>query len=408
MLIPSLLIPCLAWMGMVIGGDERDTINLWSGKKIHGRVLLELHDKILVQVGTIERWIERDQIFDLETVAKSHREILEALRTSDRDSVKDLVALARDSLEHNLPHESRLLYWRVLLRDATNAGAHRALGHKKRRGKWLVKEGRKWRSFESVKKARKSWKDAWDLRSEHFQVRCDTGLEGTLNTLFELEYFYATFYQLFQRDLELREVLEPIQVYVYRDQKQFPSLSNNIGAWYSVEEEILYTWMKDDGQPFALFHEGTHALMHEFTAGATRGQGQLPGWLNEAWAEYMQTVLVSERPGCADLRVGWINQTHLEMLYESREEHYGLHRVLNFKSSDFAASTKQNLKYAQSYALFAHMLDGSKEKYRQRFLGYLRDALAGKGQASTFRKIFAKDLEPIERLYTTTMGLRWK
>lgn len=408
MFIPTLLATCLALLPMVIGGDERDTIKLWSGKKIQGRVVLVLLDKILVQVGTVERWIERDKIAEFETVAKSHRKLLEDLRATDRDALGELAGLARSSLAGNLPHEARLLYLRILLRDPEHLEAHQALGHKKRRKLWMIKDGDKWRSFDSIKKTRKSWKDAWNLRSEHFQVRCDTGLDETLNTLFELEYFYDTFYQLFQRDLQMREVLEPIQVYVYRDQKQFPAISNNIGAWFSTTEEILYTWMQGDGQPFALFHEGTHALLHELAGGSTRGRGQMPGWLDEAWAEYMQTVLVVERPGCADLRVGWINQTHLELLHQSREEHYGLHRVLNFKDSDFAASTRQNLKYAQSYALFAHLLDGSQEKYRQRFLGYLHEALAGRGQASTFRKIFEKDLETIERLYTTTMGLRWK
>ena len=74
---------------------------------------------------------------------------------------------------------------------------------------------------------------------------------------------------------------------------------------------------------------------------------------------------------------------------------YTVQRLLNFKASDFAASSGQSMKYAQGYALFVHMLET--EEYRARFFDYLREAFAGKGQSSTFRKIFRKDLKAIEK-----------
>jgi hypothetical protein len=81
------------------------------------------------------------------------------------------------------------------------------------------------------------------------------------------------------------------------------------------------------------------------------------------------------------------------------EDPYGLHRVLNFKTDDFYASTKQREKYAQCYALFLFCLDGVDGQYRKPFFEYLREALAGQGQASTFRRIFRADLDLIEKAY---------
>ena len=62
-------------------------------------------------------------------------------------------------------------------------------------------------------------------------------------------------------------------------------------------------------------------------------------------------------------------------------------------------STKQRQKYAQCYALFLFCLEGIEGAYRAPLFEYLRTALKGQGQASTFRRIFRKDLDLIEEAY---------
>lgn len=108
----------------------------------------------------------------------------------------------------------------------------------------------------------------------------------------------------------------------------------------------------------------------------------------------MQTVVQRTGAGVAVLDA----HRHLQALRTARDL-YGLHRVLNFKDGDFQASSKQDLKDAQSYALFSYCLQGAGGRYRERFLAYLREALAGQGQASTCRRIFARDLDALEQAY---------
>ena len=397
MLTATALVTCLPAL-VAQSADERDVVHFDKGRSVRGRVVLELEDKIAVRIGSVERWISRDDIDRYQSVARAHREALDLLRQINQRSATELMELAKYCSMAGLEHEEALLYWKVLLLDPRHRDANVALGHREQELRWAVPVEGGWAELSQVDRARATWSTAWQLRSEHFRLRCDSGLETSVDTLFELEYFYLAFMELWQSELQLREITEPIQVYVYRDRDQFPSISGNIGAWFAPDENILYTYLEEGGQPYALFHEATHAVLYNMVGGSRRGAGSLPGWLDEGWAEYMETVVVRDRGGLASLRPGRVHPLH-PAAAQAIDKPYALHRVLNFKASDFGASTRQDLKYAQCYLLFAYLADGADKHYRQQFLEYLRAAVAGKGQASTFRKMFRRDLKRIERDY---------
>ncbi len=391
---PISLLCCAALVAQA--GDQRDTVTLTRGSAVEGRVLRVEADAVRVQVGSRVRTIPRDRIQSIDSVAQHHRQLLTALRRTDQASAAQLLELVEQCDTGRLEHEARLLCYRILLLDPDHPEANERLGHRDTGNGWRLPVAGRWLPLAVVEERRMRWNDAWQLRSEHFEVRCDRGLATTIRVLFELEYFYAGFYELWQRELELDELLTPATCYVYGDREQFPSASNNVGAWFSQSENVLYTWMQGDGRPFALFHEATHAVLYNLAGGSRSGRGRLPPWLDEALAEHMETVIVPVRPGIATLRPDRVHRGHLALVAESRDP-YSLQRVLNFNSSDYGASSKQRLKYAQSYALFHHMLTGAGGTYRDRFTQYLRDALAGRGQASTFKRIFARELTKIER-----------
>jgi hypothetical protein len=79
-----------------------------------------------------------------------------------------------------------------------------------------------------------------------------------------------------------------------------------------------------------------------------------------------------------------------------QNELYGVHRLLNMKSTDFSASSRQDTKYAQAWALFRYLFEHEDPALRAAFLDYLREAAAGQGQASTFRRIFARHEKVLE------------
>lgn len=379
------------------GPDRRDTVLLKGGRKVRGRIVLELKDRIIVQVGSREQSIPRSKIEGFDSLANSQRSLLRRFNES-ADSVSKFQELAKFCDRCQLTHEARLLHWRTLLDQPEHAGAHKALGHKLTKAGWRIPFAGGLRTLAKVEKMRSDWGKAWKLRSEHFEVRTDTGLRRALVTLFELENVYRFHYDLFQVDLELREMTEPMKAYIYKNRKQFPSLGTNMSAYFSSNENIIYTYTAVRGRPTGLFHEATHSILYNLTSGSRRGRGGIPAWMNEGWAEFNEAVMVPGKGGRVRLDLSRNIASHLREVQVTKTP-YGLHRVLNFKSDDFHASTKRGLKYAQSYALFLYMMNGEDGALLPGFIQYLRSALRGKGQASTFRRLFRKEFDAIEKLY---------
>ena len=379
------------------GKDDRDVIELISGKTVKGRVVLELEDVIFVRIGTSERKIKRSKIKEFSSVFRAQWKVLEKLKKPGRGTTKSLLALADNCRQNKLPHTERLFCWRALLIDPSNDEVNVRLGHKKRKGKWRIPGRGGALSFDRAVKVRSDWGKAWELRSEHYRVRSSSGLRMVIDTLFDLEYFYHYSLRLWQDVLELREVLEPMMINVYKDDHEYPSLSSTAGAYFQPAANTVYLVGGELGvRPYALFHEATHSLHHNTVSGTSRTRGALPAWLNEGWAEYMRGVISAGRSGSPSFRPGARIREHMQTIAGAKRV-YDLHRVLNFKSSDYGASSRQNVKYAQGYVLFHYLMHGSTDAMLENFLEYLQSAVAGKGQASTFRRIFRKDLKKIER-----------
>lgn len=375
----------------------RDTVRLRNGSEVRGRVLRVDREEIVVRVGSVDRTIQRDQIQTFTSVASYHRELLGLWRDTATTDAEALLALAAKADQWDLPHEARLLRWYAVLLRPKDAAIHSALGNREQGGRFRVEIDGKWVPFEDADALGEDFDDAWLLRSEHFQVRCAAGLRAGLDTAMELEALYWQFHDLFGQALQLIELVEPIDVRLYRTREQMPNLSNNVGAYFSTSQPALFTcW--ENGRAYALVHEATHGLLHHFFVRAAKSRGALPGWLDEGWAEYMDGRAQTRVPGKLTFLERSVGSAHLQTLAAAKQQDdlYGVHRLLNFKSSDFGASSRQDVKYAQAWALFRYLFEHPDQAVRALFVDYLREAAAGKGQASTFRRLFQKHERTLE------------
>ena len=80
----------------------------------------------------------------------------------------------------------------------------------------------------------------------------------------------------------------------------------------------------------------------------------LPGWLDEGLAEYVAAGAQGTR-GRVHARPGGIATPHFQTHADNPDE-YDFKRVLSFGSDDFVSTSKQALKYAQSYTLVYFLL----------------------------------------------------
>ncbi|HEU4417955.1 MAG TPA: DUF1570 domain-containing protein, partial [Planctomycetota bacterium] len=365
-------------------------------KELRGRVVRESEKEVVLRIGSVDRKLPRAQVRSVDCVATKHRALMQTWLHTKLNDPKALVEVADMADRAGLPHEARLFRWYSLRLRPDDAATHEALGNRQVKGDWIVRLGSREAKFREADALGADFANAWALRSEHFAIRCAAGLPAALDTLLMLELHYHTFHDRFGKTVELLELVEPIDVRLYRDRAQMPNLSNNVGAYFSGSEPALFTcW--EDGRAFAIMHESTHALLHWHFVRAAASRGELPAWLNEGWAEYMDGLYDTRVPGKPQPRQGSVQGQHSARLAASTaEERYGVHRLLNFKASDFGASSRQDLKYAQSWALFRFLFEHEDSSLRQIFSEYLGEAARGQGQASTFRRLFARHERMLE------------
>ena len=377
----------------------RDRIVLVDGKELRGRVVHEDANEVLLRVGTTDKAIARKLVREVHAVATHHRELLQQWRDSSSEDPSAMLRLARRADEQGLPHEARLFRWYALLQRPDDVELHNALGNKRAGKQWLVALGDKRVPFDRADAMGVDFAAAWRLRSEHFDLRCAGGLRTTLDTLLELEGHYHAFHEAYGSAVRLLELCEPIPVHLYRDRAQMPQQSGAIGAYYKPDEATLFTCC-ENGRAYALAHEATHALLHHTFGRAARAKGELPAWLDEAWAEHMTGRLQTRVPGKPVLLDKSVLPGHQAVLAAAgADDRLGLHRVLNLQQGDFQASTGQALKYAQAWALFRFLFEHPDDALRTQFVDYLREAVAGRGQASTFRRRFAAHERTLEEAW---------
>ena len=388
----SLLAPLFALsLAAQASTDTRDRVVLANGKELRGRVVRVETAQVLLRVGSVDKPIARKLVAELHTVAVAHRDLLRDWQAAAGDDAATLLRLAATADEALLPHEARLFRWLALLQRPDDDDLHARLGHRRSGDQWLVPFGERRLPLATADALSHTFADAWRLRSEHFELRCAAGLRTGLETLLELEGLYHAFHEVYGDAVPLRELVEPIAVHLYHDRDQMPGVSGRVGAYYQFDIATLFTFC-ERGRAHGLAHEAVHALLHHTFVRATKGKGQLPSWLDEGWADHLAGRVQQRVPGKTVLLDASVQPGHRQVLATtSAAARLGLHRVLNLQTSDFQTSSDQALKYAQAWALFQFLFEHPDAALRERFVGYLQEAAAGRGQASTFRKAFRAD-----------------
>ncbi|MBL8738558.1 MAG: DUF1570 domain-containing protein [Planctomycetes bacterium] len=382
-----LLAGCLA-SPATAQADTRDRVLLVGGKELRGRVVRVDAEQVLLRVGSVDKPIARKLVAELHTVAASHRDLLRDWQAAAGEDPAALLRLATTADEARLPHEARLFRWLALLQRPDDDDLHATLGHRRSGDQWLVPFGDRRLPLAAADALSHSFANAWRLRSEHFDLRCAAGLRTGLETLLELEGLYHAFHAIYDDAVPLRELVEPIAVHLYHDREQMPGVSGRVGAYYQFDIATLFTFC-ERGRAHGLAHEAVHALLHHTFVRATKGKGQLPSWLDEGWADHLAGRVQQRVPGKTVLLDASVQPGHRQLLAATTAtDRLGLHRVLNLQTSDFQTSSDQALKYAQAWALFQFLFEHPEAALRERFVGYLQEAVAGRGQASTFRKAF--------------------
>lgn len=393
------MLPVLLCLAILAGGDPPlDTIHLVKGKPLTGVILRMDAEELVLAQGTRTRTIKLADVQAVEGPRVAYRDYVDKLRQLCADPAASAAAaneLAAWAEEHGLLRDTDALRLRALALDPADATAHEALGHTRRGEDWVVQVGNGGRTtWDKLLERCRDMQEPWEFSTFHFDVTAAGDLKQILDAAAELEETYAAFFELFQHGVGFHEVQAPIPVFLSPDRENFPSQSNFLDAYFHVETRSLRSYFSE-GRASRLVHEGVHAVMYYAARELERKDPQLPGWLEEGLASYLDASLRGT-PGALALDPGRIDEGSFREHHETDRKD-DLVRVLNYQSGDFGASTGQTRRYAQSYTLVHFLLHGNDGNYAAPFAAFLASSFRTQSSMSHFKKIFElRDLDGLQ------------
>lgn len=208
------------WLPAIAQDDLRDRVVRTDGKVVTGRVVEPFAtDEITLMQGGKRVRIATKEIATMDLVGDRIAAFCER-RVRQKDSIKAQQFLIDEANARGLPGLARLQAMWLALGDDGDEKAHEFLGHKKGDKGWLWEhEGRRL-TKEQLDVALQ--KQPLRLVGERFALRCDAGLRTNVGALLDLEHAGAVWFARFGKELEVREVLAPIEVVAHRNADEFP------------------------------------------------------------------------------------------------------------------------------------------------------------------------------------------
>jgi hypothetical protein len=388
--------------------DERvpDRVDLAAGTHVEGRVVYEDAAHLVLRTGTGDKRFDLKDVKSFRSRAKLHRDSFDRFASLPSDASAPVLALAHICQQADLLEDARTYAWYVLLADRDNADAHALLDHRKRGSSWDARLGRdgearrgrdRWIPIERLFADRPDWAEAEETTTNHYLLRTNLGQNAAVRTALDLEGFYRAFYADLGAELELYEVVDPLTVEIHADRQSFPPLASGRQAYTSTDKNVVEVDASAGYRFDELAHEATHQLVAATTRFSLAGKGAVPGWLDEGLAESFRAG-VAGNPAHRTYALVAKNREHFAV-HASAKSPYDLTRVLTFESGDFIASSRSDLKYAQSYTLVQFCLEGDGGRHRRGFFDFLRGAWKGSSSAQDFKKALKVDDAAFEKAW---------
>ena len=217
--------------------------------------------------------------------------------------------------------------------------------------------------------------DYQSFNTERFQVYHPEGLEGRAKAIVEeAEAFLLQAPLAFSPFLgDLTPPERQVRLTLFRNQEEFirftqdslqEDMSSNGGYFDAANLEIVLVLTKSNADSLGIRHEVAHLLV---ARGGGRFGTEMPRWLNEGLATWLETADVSA-PGSSGLLADWVR-----LVAAATAVPPGIQEIVAFDGKDFR-SENNDLVYAYSNLLIHFLMHHSQE----RFFAFARSVLEGK------------------------------
>ena len=382
--------------------DTRDVLVLKDGSVVRGRVATPYDpDEILILDGGSRTRALRENVASIDTVAARVAAFFE-LRLRYRSSPRALHYLVDWAESRQLHDLARLQATELVLVDDSDSAMHEFLGHRRRRKQWLWQHNGKWRTKADLDAA--MLERPFRLRGERFALSCDAGVLTNVRALLDLECLAVTWFERFGRELELREVLEPIEVRTYKNAESFPKWGFRPRPYFEPppHSDVARTFYSGPApqRPDLLFFVGVQGLLYRSMIGEANRQNnrsRVCAWLEVGLGMHMERTMQGSAGFAAPGAAAPGDLVALRALGRGYKLTHLLHLPM-YASFYLTQATNTETNWAAAEMFVTWLLDDAAgHDLRDPFLQYVAAALRDrKGDSSSaFDRIVGT---PIERL----------
>lgn len=241
-----------------------------------------------------------------------------------------------------------------------------------------------------------------DLKTDHYRIRTDDDpriLPRIARHMERMWHEYAAFCDNFtnrhrRRSAQRREVT----ISLYARRRDYGTAESHGTGGVSMGDKI-YTFL--EGRHWAsllplLQHEGWHSFL------AMQVQAGVPPWANEGLAEFFETARYEGHrwhyPPMSPYALGGV----LDAM--RRRQTYSLEDLLRVDGGDWLRAIKRRTpeagrQYTQAHALVEFLLRSEDCRYAPQFMDFLGRMTKRRNPLSSFRRIYGKDIEGIQRFW---------
>lgn len=354
-----------------------DWVKLKDGRELEGRVVYEGPEALRIKRGVSELEIKKSSVVDARTIERSLKEALERYDAIQKGDVGGLTEVARFCQERGLENEARNFRLRVILAGAEDAETVEGAGARIVAKKVQVKDDDRWVDLETWKDAKKSWKDAAEIRTAHFLVKSDLPMDRVLDVAIQLERHYLRFYDFLAPELVLYVFDETPTVLFYANEKDCPpGWTPGEKSWFAPGENKLHVLVNEDLDLKRIVHEGTDLLLFNAFRRSSGKTGQIPPWSVAGFAEYF-AVTAGTKPGDPWAPLGE-PYPPLFKAFADDPNPVPLKQLMRSSLGDLNRGSDGPRRSAEAYALVHWLMHGDDGAHRDVFFQQLRQAWKGR------------------------------
>lgn len=380
------LLPFLvALVALGLAGDGKrkpDSVVLQNGTKLAGIVVYRDEAELVLRVGTRDTTYAMKDVAKVDARASNLSDLIASWlkgKPGDEEALRDA---ANESQRLELFDEEALLRWKLVLLWPDNEAYHKDLGHEQREGAWGLKEGERWVALKEWL-APRELKNAWKLQSTHFELKTDGPMDTGIDALLDLECLYQAFFQKFGRELHSYEVVERVKVELQARKRNFSAPTKNAVSWFDPRANVIYLDAAKGLDRARMLMDGTRALLCNSGSRQRVIDGVIPPWVEAGLSTWVGWNLHGEL-GRAVWDPAPFTAMFVKVVESDAREPVKLSKLLNTATIAFDESPLGQEHYAQAFTFVDFLLGSAGEKYRLRFLEFLRNTYRGKGSPPQF------------------------